>query len=166
MGGISSATSLVVGGTGMLSKATHWLAARSGATILVARHASRFAPGDDRFIPFDLDWHRSTFVDELCSAMAANGPIGSALLWLHDPESTLRRLAPHIGGARVVVVLGSLSGQPVVPETAAHLVTVRLGSKPAVGGGRRWLTDDEICEGAIAALDDGRSRVVGELLSA
>ena len=84
-------------------------------------------------------------------------------IWLHDPQPTLRRLVPHFGDARVVVVLGSLSGQPAVLPTAAQLVVVRLGSKPTTGGGRRWLTDEEICEGAIAALDDGLSRVVGEL---
>lgn len=43
------------------------------------------------------------------------------------------------------------------------IVTVRLGSV-ATATGRRWLTHEEISAGAVAALADGRPRVVGELV--
>ena len=41
-------------------------------------------------------------------------------------------------------------------------MTLRLGSV-RTRGGRRWLTHAEISGAAIAALQDGESRVVGEL---
>jgi hypothetical protein len=43
------------------------------------------------------------------------------------------------------------------------VTTVRLGSLATGGGGRRWLTHEEISLAAIAALIDGEPRVVGEL---
>ncbi len=45
---IPSNRSLVIGGTGMLSAATRWLAARSGKTLVVARRARRLRAGGQR----------------------------------------------------------------------------------------------------------------------
>jgi len=154
--------SLVIGGTGMLSRATHWLATRSSTTVLVARRASRFAPGDGRFSPVDADWSHPGFQADLLSVLQAMPPMSTALLWLHEPEPTLTWLLPQLRTARTVLVLGCLDGQPEAPKAGATFATVRLGSMPTATG-RRWLTDGEICGGAIAALEDGRSRVVGEL---
>lgn len=152
----------MIGGAGMLSHATHWLASRSNTTVLVARRASSFAPGDSRFLSVDADWNSPGFPTKLLSVLQALPPVSKALLWLHEPEPVLTWLLPRLQTARAVLVLGSVDGQPEVPEPGSTLATVRLGSMPTAAG-RRWLNDDEISAGAIAALDDGRSRVVGEL---
>jgi hypothetical protein len=47
-----------------------------------------------------------------------------------------------------------------------HYVTVVLGSKALPGGGRRWLSDDEISSGAIEAIQTGRDVVVGDVVPA
>jgi hypothetical protein len=147
----------------MLAGATRWLADRSETTLLIARRASRFAPGDRRFVPLDADWTAAGFQADLEGALRAARPIDQALLWLHEPEPILPWLLPLLPEARVVLVLGSLDGQPEIPGAAAKLVTVRLGSKPTATGGRRWLTDEEISEGAILALESDEAQVVGEL---
>ena len=147
----------------MLAVATRWLADRSERTLLVARHATRFAAGDSSFLPLDFDWRAEKFAGDVCAAVSANGPIQTALLWLHDPEALLDQLVICLSGARIVLVLGSMDGSPRIPDAKAELVTVRLGSKATPAGGRRWLMDQEISEGAIGALVDGRSRIIGDL---
>ncbi len=157
-----SGRSLVVGGTGMLAKATRWLADRSATTMLVARHASRFSAGDSRYVPLDSDWTASAFRDDLTQALDET-PVARALLWLHHPGQILPWLLPLLSRTYVVLVLGSLDGRPSVPDGATHVVSVRLGSKRSPGGGRRWLADEEISEGAILAFTSGQSQLVGDL---
>ncbi|KAK9328046.1 hypothetical protein V1520DRAFT_13834 [Lipomyces starkeyi] len=156
-------TSLTIGGTGMLASATHWLAARSERTIVVARQASRFTRGDVRLVPVNADWTRPSFAPLIAEAIRKVGPIRQVLLWLHDPEALIPLLLPLIGTGRVVLVLGSSQSEPVTPPDIAPFTTVRLGSTKTASG-RRWLTDNEISEGAIAALQDGHSRIVGDLV--
>jgi hypothetical protein len=145
----------------MLARATLWLADRSAKTIVVARHASRFAPQHQGLIRLDANWDASAFRGDITNVMNATGPVGTALLWLHKPEPVLAWLLPLLPGARTVVVLGSMSGLPAVPN--GSFIPVRLGSKAIPGGGRRWLTNDEISDGAIAALTHGHPQIVGEL---
>lgn len=163
MSGGHPGCSLVVGGTGMLAEATQWLADQSTTTLLVARHASRFAVGDRRYLPTDLDWQASTFQGDLTHVLRDTA-VTRALLWLHYPERVIPWLLPQLSHAFVVLVLGNTSGCPQVPDGAARIVTVRLGSKPSESGGRRWLTDREISEGAISAFMEKRSQIVGDLL--
>ncbi|KAK9323795.1 hypothetical protein V1517DRAFT_87095 [Lipomyces orientalis] len=158
----SLGTTLTVGGTGMLASATRWLVDRSERTILVSRSANQFTCDDARFVPVSADWKHPSFVSLIGEAIKHLGPIQQALLWLHDPEAILPSLLPLLGTARVVLVLGSRQAQPAIPSDAAPFAIVRLGSV-MTNSGRRWLTHDEISEGAIAALQDGQSRIIGDI---
>jgi hypothetical protein len=120
---------------------------------------------NERCLPVDADWGGARFSDDVGLALASLRPIRRALLWLHDPQADLAPLLPLLSEALVVLVLRSVDGRPGVPGQASKLVTVQLGSKAAARG-RRWLTDQEISDGAIAALSDGRSRIVGDLTPA
>ncbi|MFT3976115.1 MAG: hypothetical protein QM688_03220 [Sphingomonas bacterium] len=155
---------LVVGGTGMLAGATRWLADRAGHMLLVSRNASRFE-ADGAITSLDIDWSDPSFRQRTSEAIARTQPIGIGLLWLHHPQPVLDWLLPLVPAARTVIVLGSMDGRPVLPKGAGDASFVRLGSKAAAQG-RRWLTHEEICDAAIGALEDGRSRIVGELRSA
>jgi hypothetical protein len=154
--------SFVIGGTGMLSGAARWLIEASERTLLVARRASAFLPNCASVTALDLDWSGPNFEREVVGALGRWGAVETALLWLHEPVPTLNWLLPELGAARVVLVLGSLDGRPKVPAGWDRLTTVRLGSVETPHG-RRWLTHDEISAGAIASLEDGGSRTVGEL---
>lgn len=161
--GDEAIASLVIGGTGMLAEATRWLARRYPPTLLVSRHASRFDPMAGAVVPLELDWSQPGFVQSIESRLRAMPPLAKALIWIHRPQAHLAELAPLLpqpGGA--VLVLGSRSGRPGAIGVPAGVATVRLGSVPT-SDGRRWLTHAEISAAAIAALEDGRSRVVGEL---
>jgi hypothetical protein len=157
-----SNVSLVVGGTGMLAAATHWLAQHSRTTLVVARHATSFSADDSGFIPLDADWNSAHFCHILGSAIRAAQPVDRALLWLHEPAPVLPWLLPLLGQARTVLVLGSTDGLPKVFGSSTGVTTVRLGSM-VVNNTRRWLTHEEISAGAIEALRDGQSRIIGEL---
>ena len=50
---------------------------------------------------------------------------------------------------------------PLIPARE-NVAFMQLGSK-IDSTGRRWLTHDEISDGAIAALEEGCSRVIGEV---
>jgi hypothetical protein len=147
----------------MLAEATYWLAERSPRTLVVSRRASSFVAGTP-MLPCDADWDGPDFLTELAAAVADLGAIGQALLWLHDGARLLPQLVPLLGARRTVLVLGSMDGRPGIPDGVRHLVTLQLGSMPSATG-RRWLTDAEICAGAIAACADGQSRNVGDLLA-
>lgn len=153
---------IVIGGTGMLAKATRWLAARSSTTLVVARRASLFAGDQTNVVAVEADWNGAAFRPTLQGAIGNAPLIGTALIWLHDPEPILAWLLPLLHSARVVLVLGSLDGQPTLPKSVSQIVTVRLGSI-STAYGRRWLSDEEISDGAIAALEGGKSQIVGEL---
>lgn len=158
-------SSLVIGGTGMLAEATRWMCRHHPPTLLVARRASAFAGGAPDLVALDLDWLRSDFAPRIAEAVGTPSRVVKALIWLHEPVRLLGRLSPLLPPAGTVIVLGSMGGRPAVPVGADHAAIVRLGSKPTPGG-RRWLTHAEISAGAIAALRDGRSRIVGDLAPA
>lgn len=155
-------TSLVIGGTGMLAAATRWVARHSTTTILVSRHASRFAANSDCFLSVDADWNNAQFSDAVRKAILATSSPRLALLWLHNPEPILSWLIPTLDEARIVLVLGSMDGQPHTSQQPQRIARVRLGSIRTPHG-RRWLTDEEISSGAIQTLRDGQSRIVGAL---
>ncbi len=156
-----SSVGLSIGGTGMLAAATDWLASQCETTLVASRHASRFAAGSPAMLALDVDWSQPDFLAVIETRLALMPPVTHALLWLHRLDDHLPALVEMLQGARIVLVLGSMDGQPKLPD-ASGVVTVRLGSM-ADGRGRRWLTNDEISAGAIAALEDGAARVVGEL---
>jgi hypothetical protein len=151
--------SLIIGGTGMLADASRWLVARSEQSLIVSRHARAFDAGSA--IAVETDWDGADF--RTCVEQALTRvPVEAALLWLHDPEPMLEWLVPRLSGARTVLVLGSTHGVPAVPAGAGDITIVRLG-RIGTKEKWRWLTHEEIAQGAIAALTDGRSRDVGKL---
>jgi hypothetical protein len=152
---------LVIGGTGMLADATRILATLSEVILLAGRNAGSFARQEgSQFVPVDLDWNDERFRTVLEGALAREGQMDRALLWLHQPERMLPWLLPLLANAHTVLVLGSVHSAVVaLPQ---NVVSVRLGSK-ATHDGRRWLTNEKISAGAIEALRSGRDVIVGEI---
>lgn len=146
----------------MLEEASRWLIDRSDFTLVVARHASGVDYANDGVRLIDADWNAENFSQTVRDALATCGPIGTALLWLHDPKPILSWLVPLLPGTRIVVVLGSMDGRPERIASPDRLVFVQLGSV-LDNGRRRWLTHAEISQGAIGAMRSGESVVVGHL---
>lgn len=177
------AHALVVGGTGMLRRASLYLAERGDAVSVIARSRERLAslveaaatlPGSVN--PLALDYRESErLVEELRGAVAAYGPVGLAVCWIHHEVApgAFRVIVDTVGAGspsvRLFHVRGSAvanpaSGGPKPPEWMNEYPQVKyrqviLGF--VIEGGRsRWLTHEEISGGVIAAIHDDAERFI------
>jgi len=133
-----------------------------------------------RIHPLQLDYHDLDALDAAVeSAIAAHGPIDLSVWWIHGTAKLAtdvlgRRLARQDVHCRIVHVLGSAAGDPstdIARKIGRFGRDTRLDYRLAVlgfvveDGESRWLTDAEICEGVLAAIDDAdpntRVHVVG-----
>lgn len=168
---------LIVGGTGMLRPATRQLIADGHEVVVVARHPERAVAGTEAAAGLHLvsaDWQRpAELVDRIAEKVGDLLP-DRAILWVHDPPG--QRLHDQLGrvltpDATVVRLLGSATHDPArgsaevepppVYAPPRDYRTVVLGFE-GEGVATRWLTDEEISGGALAALSDPRpTRTVG-----
>ncbi len=147
---------LVVGGTGMLAGVTTALAARGHPVTVIARRPAALGVSQ-----LALDYRDTTALERgLENAVAERGPVELSVLWVHTdgpaaPAAVAEATAP---GGRVVQVFGTrIWPLDPVPVHVAYR-QVLLGS---IGG--RWLTNAEISDGVLAAVDaDEPVRVVGD----
>jgi molybdopterin-guanine dinucleotide biosynthesis protein A len=149
---------LVVGGTGMLAGVSRSLAARGHRVTVVARRPVDLGAGVEQLA---LDYRSGETLERALSRAAdARGLVELAVAWIHTdapaaPAAVASVVAP---GGRLVQVFGTRVWplQPVPLHLAYRQVL--LGS---VGG--RWLTNEEISAGVLAAIDaDEPLHVVGE----
>ena len=151
---------LVVGGTGMLSGVARWIAENaSRRPTLISRYPEDLAEEVDAR-PWPLDLTHPEARDNL-----PTGPFDEAVVWLHDTMISMARPLADllVVGGRQIRIHGALSIDPVVaarrdpaPRTDIATQIVILGWHPDDSeiGGKRWLTDEEICGGVIQALED------------
>jgi hypothetical protein len=168
---------LVVGGTGMLAAATRQLARRSAAVTVVARRPERLDGLDAEQVELiAVDYRRTdVLLERLEHAVSRHGEFDLALTWVHSSgEASLCRLAERLSSqanaARLVDVRGSALARPDSSSERHQFLSgldgieyqrVILGFVRD-GGHSRWLTDREISEGVIEAVDDGDGeRIVG-----
>jgi len=174
---------LAIGATGMLADAVETLAAGARSVTLVARGARRLAAcgervraagGEARAIAIDYR-EVDPLLLHLRAAVEESGPVDRALLWIHasaprTPAAVIALLDELSPGARALLVLGSAAADPSADLDArlAALGARRIDLRALVLGfmveesGSRWLTDPEICAGAIAALaGEERIRIAG-----
>jgi hypothetical protein len=149
---------VVVGGTGMLAPATRALRTRGHAVTCLARRNADFGHG----VTVEQVDYRDTGALRavLTRASESRGPIELALCWIHTdapeaPRIVADALAP---GARLVQLFGTrVWPLDSVPLHVAYR-QVLLGDE-----GGRWLTHDEISDGALEAIDADRPvSVVGQ----
>ncbi len=141
---------LIIGGTGMLAEASRWIAARTGQTVLAARHPEVLAT-ELGATPWVMDWR------DQCSGLSTLVPMPAfdlVLAWLHVDGLWL---AEHLHsklakGGRFVHVHGSAALDPTVLKRRA---VVGAGVQNVILGrnGGRWLSKAEISAGVIAALE-------------
>lgn len=151
---------LIVGGTGMLSDVTRWVAKQSSRRpTLVSRHPEELAE-EVGARPWPLDLTHPDARDNL-----PQGPFDESIVWLHDTMISMARpLADLLSiGGRQLRIHGAMSADPVVasrrdpaPRTdiATQIVILGWHPDPDKVGGKRWLTSSEICKGVISALED------------
>lgn len=175
---------LCIGGTGMLQAASIQLAAKTGQLTSVARTRASLNRLDEAldksFVvhhQLQLDWSRPTeFLNELENHATRTQPPDLVAAWIHGSELPLNfalRLAELDQPFRFFHIIGSASENPLRiaerimdefdPPRLIDYCQVILGAKRS-GGKTRWLTDQEISNGVLEAIDQGNKRfIVGTL---
>lgn len=174
---------LVIGGTGMLAGVTWGLAERGMVVTVASRRPERLKGRGGTLTsgsvvhPLTVDYRDTrALVQGIASARRQCGPFELVVCWIHDDAPDA---ADAIGSwlnddghpCVYVRVLGSSTTDPSVPDTEREARMSRhayldyreviLGFK-RMGSGSRWLTDQEIASGVLAAIDGGAPRhVVG-----
>lgn len=174
---------LAIGATGMLAGAVRVLAGSARTVTLVARGARRLAAAarEARAAGAEAIEVRADYTDldgllpRLRAEIETAGVVDRALLWIHGsapraPAALIALLEETSPGARAVLVLGSAAADPSADLPArldllgARQVELRAAVLGFVreGGASRWLADEEICAGVLAALaGEERIRIVG-----
>lgn len=167
---------LVIGGTGMLRHAVHELVDRGSRVVVVARNPDGAAPsetGAGEFVPIAADWEApGSLIDAVSEAL--NGRrVELVVVWVHAPYRMplMLELERVVASDAVVVqVWGSAGRDPREALTGERVLLSGRTNRDVVLGyiagddGPRWLTDLEISDGALRAIDQAEaSRVIGQI---
>lgn len=168
---------LVIGGTGMLAKASRYLSDLSSRLTLVSRDGTtaRTRLNLPRTDYISADWTAAeTFVARLKPAIDLNPP-DLIVLWVHRSGQQARQaLLDSVRGSncRVVDVHGSGTGNVLdrvahrrldVTQAGCRYTAVVLGAVKEADGSSRWLSHDEISTAVIRAIETDTDYLVGEI---
>ena len=171
---------LVIGGSGMLAKASLWLSERSDHVSVIGRNQvklHRLAERSSRqnIVPIAVDYYDlDYFGKEISQSMDRHGPYDLVVAWIHSREKSVIDLVSEEIRKRtnrswsLYHVLGSSSNlEEILRELdvsdGCDYHQVQLGF--VIEQGRsRWLTNEEISNGVIHAIQTGaRKHLVGTL---
>lgn len=164
---------LVIGGTGMLAKASVWLSENGYHVSVIGRNPEKMQQlleqNPAQLTPVLIDY---TLTSELARQISAiqqkNGPIELAIAWVHStgPHAipSVLRMFPANQPVAFFHVNGSNSNlKDIKAKTAPphHILyhQIQLGYK-IENGISRWLTHDEISQGVIEAVRSGKAESV------
>ncbi len=156
------AHTLIVGGSGMLAGLCRALCAHSDRVSVMARNEKRIRAVAPAVQPCPCDYNDSVALSE---TLAQLEPPDLVVAWIHGRAPHARRALAQCVRAegRFVQVLGSAHGDPAHPERLKEMehaagglpidyAAVVLGF--VVENGRsRWLRNDEIVAGVLAAIE-------------
>ncbi len=165
---------LVIGGTGMLSGVSMFLAEEGYSVSVIGRTASKFerlkttSPPNTIF-PIKVDYYSEALITEVKEAIAERGPFDLIVSWtpnyhgleqiceLNDQATSFRLV--HVKGSRRYFVDEEIR----IPVNCSY-EKVFLGFVME-GESSRWLTNDEIANGVIQQITSmGNESIVGQLI--
>lgn len=170
---------LVIGGSGMLSVATLWLAKEGYHVSVIGRNQERLDHLKNQVLnpatitTLSLDYRQEDiFKDRIAMTIERNGPLELVVAWIHFPfKNGLETIAQVAGDGqpwRMVHVIGSRSNHQAVraglnlAETCSYQ-QVQLGFV-LDGETSRWLKHEEISNGVIEAIaKDKQYQLIGVL---
>ena len=172
---------VIIGGTGMLSAASVQLSGQSRRLTSVARTRESLArldaalpKGHGVHHMLSLDWSVSeAFLQGIAKHIEATEPPDLVVAWVHNEQLGIRIASALRSNVQFFHVIGSATASPGnlaarvqreanVPSNVAYHQVV-LGSV-LQGGHARWLTNEEISNGVLAAIHERQARfVVGKL---
>ncbi len=163
----------------MLAEVTLTLARRGHPTTVIARGQDRLEAlaeqGDGRIHPLPLDYtDHEALLSGLDDAVARRGPLIMIVAWIHSsapdaPLAIAERATASSPSLRYVHVLGSAADDPSTPDPKRRASFEALEGlryhEVILGfmiedGDSRWLSDEEIATGVLAAIDDPSPRQI------
>lgn len=164
---------LVIGGTGMLAKASVWLSENGFHVSVIGRNPEKMQRLLDQnpaqLTPVLVDYtDTSELAEQLRSTQHKNGPIQLAVAWVHSTGlraiPCLLQVLPDDQPVEFFHVNGSSSDLHAVKAKTAmpsHVLyhQIQLGFK-VENGVSRWLTNDEISDGVIKSLLERKPKSV------
>lgn len=120
-----------------------------------------------------MDWNDKNPIRKTLDALQKESPIDCLISWIHDKGlSCLTAFETQLmEGARSIRVHGSAAGDPYKGIASDPLPPIHIMRQNVVlgwvkqGGGKRWLTDQEISFGVINAFDTPSESafIIGEI---
>lgn len=171
---------LVVGGTGMLSRVSHWLIDNGYHVSIIARNAERMkqllqeASSESHVTPLLVDYrNNSELIKEINRTIKENGDIDIVVAWIHSiAKNALQIIGDEVSKGKnnweLFHVLGSSSNldeikKKIAAPTRYAYYQVQLGFTYE-GARTRWLTNKEISEGVIEAIKKKKKvLIVGQI---
>jgi len=156
---------LVIGGTGMLSEVSLWIAGEGFHVSVVGRDAERMqrlTARSEHISPVLVDYKNEIhFAAGLERAVEENGPVELVVAWIHSDapqalEQVISTVGDQSGEWSLYHVLGSranlreVKGSVSIPAGCSYY-QIQLGFV-LEDGGSRWLRNDEIAIGVIEAV--------------
>lgn len=163
-------TGVVFGGTGMLAEALKWMASQNDHVISFSRGRKNVA-GLDNVTNHVVDFGHLDALAQVQHSLIKDQNVQHALIWVHPEHHTFTvgvlDTLKEVCSGTVVHVFGTYDpASEFTPEQFAASYSEDIKYRWVKLGriGSRWLTDEEISEGAIAALRDGQNKIVGHVV--
>ncbi len=160
---------LVIGGSGMLAKASIWLANQGYIVSVIGRDASKLEKLCDQhqhIVPVSVDYTDEAACKEAMEhSIASRGAYNLVVAWIHggiaSSEAMVRLLQRELTSAegakwQLFHVIGSRAdakqyAQLLHPITDCEYHQIQLGFV-IENNGSRWLTNEEIADGVIECV--------------
>ena len=141
----------------MLAEASRHVSSISQSVTLAARNPEKLAR-EIQAKPLVMDWSRQ---DETLAALSDINTVGLVLSWLHNDGLWLveHLESKIIAGGRSILVHGSAARDPAILAKQAPPLRPDIQRQDVILGwvnlpnGRRWLSNEEISNAVIEAVD-------------
>jgi hypothetical protein len=164
---------IVVGGSGMLSKASLWLAENSYDVSIIGRDINklnRLSSMNENIIPISVDYQNDNDFRKEIVNILSTGPVETIVAWIHgNAPRALETLIKTVNSLntckwRLFHVLGSSKNldeilQQIEVPNGCEYHQVQLGFI-IENNGSRWLTNSEISNGVIQSIETNKKRMV------
>ncbi len=161
---------LVIGGSGMLAGAVLALTKSYDVVGVVGRDIAklnRLRDSSSRIVPIAVDYSNTAhFNTTLDNFVKEKGRPELVISWVHDhtPGATLIAAKYCTGDFYDVTGQAGSKSEHISHEHEAKLSHIRYHRVILAHKGSRWLTNDEISDGVLAAVAQGlKQYIVGEL---
>lgn len=161
---------LVIGGSGMLAGTVLKLAESYDVVGVVGRDKAKLDKLKElstHIVPITTDYSDTTqYIAALNNFVKENGNPELVISWVHDhtPKATLIAAKYCTGDFYDVTGQAGAQADHISREHETKLSHVRYHRVILAHKGSRWLSNDEISEGVLAAIkDDSKQYIVGEL---